>query len=259
MKKISFLFLIFCLFITELYGQSEYQLVWFDDFNYNDLSLSKDWDHNTGSHGWGNNELQNYTISPENSFIENGVLFIRAKKSDDQWTSARLTTKNKQDFLYGRIEVRAKLPKGLGTWPAIWMLPTEKTYGGWPECGEIDIMEHVGFDPGVVHGTIHTGDYNHLKNSQLGNSLLIKDFSETFHLYAIEWNETKIDFFIDKQKYFTFLNDFEGDIMTWPFDQKFHIILNVAIGGNWGGRKGVDPGLTEAIMEIDFVRVYQKK
>lgn len=260
MKNTSFLILVLSFsLLIRVHAQDDYHLIWSDEFDYQGLPSGENWVYDTGDHGWGNNELQNYTRSEENAFVANGVLTIRAIKTSEKWTSARLVTKNKRDFLYGRIEVSAKLPKGVGTWSAIWMMPTEWTYGGWPECGEIDIMEHVGYDPGVIHGTVHTGTYNHLIDTQVGKSLTIPAFSEKFHSYAIEWDETKIDFFIDDQKYFTFLNDEKGDFMTWPFDKRFHIILNIAIGGNWGGKEGIDPDLNEAAMEVDYVRVYQRK
>jgi len=260
MKKTALIILILSLVsLSKLAAQDNYHLIWSDEFEQNGAPSSENWDYETGSHGWGNNELQNYTRSLENSSIKDGILTIRAVKNGDVWTSARLVTKNKRDFLYGRIEASAKLPKGVGTWPAIWMMPAELTYGGWPECGEIDIMEHVGFDPGVVHGTVHTGAYNHSIGTQVGKSLTIPDFLEKFHVYAVEWSESKIDFFIDNEKYFTFVNDQKSDFLTWPFDKPFYIILNIAIGGNWGGREGIDPLLNEAIMEVDYVRVYQKK
>lgn len=237
-------------------SQNSKTLVWSEEFNYEGAPATENWGYDIGDHGWGNNELQNYTNSTENAFVKNGLLTIKAKKVGEKWTSARLVTKNKQDFLYGRIEAKARLPKGRGTWPAIWMLPTDWEYGGWPESGEIDIMEHVGYDPAVVHGTVHTGAYNHVKGTQLGKSLNINGFNEMFHVYAVEWTPEKIDFFIDDQKYFTFENDHQADFMTWPFNKRFHIILNIAIGGGWGGKEGIDPELNEAIMEIDYVRVY---
>lgn len=258
MKKTALIILILSFAnLLKLAAQDNYQLSWSDEFEQNGAPSSENWDYETGSHGWGNNELQNYTSSIENVYVKNGYLTIRAIKVNEKWTSARLITKNKQDFLYGRIEVNARLPKGRGTWPAIWMMPTDGEFGNWPECGEIDIMEHVGYDPAIVHGTVHTGAYNHLKDTQLGNSMNIKGFNESFHVYAIEWTPEKIDFFIDNQKYFTFENDNKGDFMTWPFDKRFHLILNIAIGGNWGGREGIDPALSEATMEVDYVRVYR--
>ncbi|MEA5109298.1 MAG: glycoside hydrolase family 16 protein [Lentimicrobium sp.] len=257
MKILTHFTVLLMLIASTAFSQGTKTLVWAEEFNYEGAPNSEYWSYETGDHGWGNNELQNYTNSIENAFVKNGHLTIRAIKADEKWTSARLITRNKQDFLYGRIEASARLPRGRGTWPAIWMMPTDRAYGNWPECGEIDIMEHVGYDPAVVHGTVHTGAYNHLKDTQLGNSLNINGFNESFHVYAIEWTPDKIDFFIDDQKYFTFENDHKGDFMTWPFDKHFHLILNIAIGGGWGGRKGIDPALTEATMEVDYVRAYR--
>lgn len=260
MKKTALIILILSLSnLLKLAAQDNYQLIWSDEFEQNGAPSEANWDYNTGSHGWGNNELQDYTRALENASVKDGILTIRAIKNGDVWTSARLVSKNKRDYLYGRIEVSAKLPTGKGTWPAVWMLPTDWAYGGWPKSGEIDIMEHVGYDPAVVHGTVHTGAYNHSIGTQVGKSLVIPDFSEKFHIYAVEWSESKIDFFIDDKKYFTFENDHKSDFLTWPFDKPFHIILNIAIGGNWGGKEGIDPLLSEAIMEVDYVRVYQKK
>ena len=257
MKILTHFTVLLMLIASTAFSQGTKTLVWAEEFNYEGAPNSEYWSYETGDHGWGNNELQNYTNSIENAFVKNGHLTIRAIKADEKWTSARLITRNKQDFLYGRIEASARLPRGRGTWPAIWMMPTDRAYGNWPECGEIDIMEHVGYDPAVVHGTVHTGAYNHLKDTHLGNSLNINGFNESFHVYAIEWTPDKIDFFIDDQKYFTFENDHKGDFMTWPFDKHFHLILNIAIGGGWGGRKGIDPALTEATMEVDYVRAYR--
>ncbi|MHC1778379.1 MAG: glycoside hydrolase family 16 protein [Lentimicrobium sp.] len=239
-----------------LFGQENYHLIWSDEFDYTGAPAPEYWDYDLGDHGWGNNELQNYTNSGENSIVQDGKLIIKALKQDGLWTSARLVTKNKVDFLYGRIVIRAKLPSGRGTWPAIWMMPTDREYGGWPSCGEIDIMEHVGYDPGNVHATVHTGAYNGSLGTQVGNIILVPDYGTTFHTYGMEWNEDKLDFYLDDKKYFTFNNDKTGNFATWPFDKRFHLILNIAVGGNWGGSKGIEPGLTEAIMEIDYIRLY---
>jgi hypothetical protein len=166
-----------------------------------------------------------------------------------------LITKDKGDWLYGRIEVKAKLPLGKGTWPAIWMLSTDWAYGGWPASGEIDIMEHVGYDPGVVHGTVHTEAYNHSIGTQVGKSVQVPDAMSNFHVYAIDWTPESIKWYLDDQLYFTFNNQ-NKTYKEWPFDKQFHLLLNIAIGGNWGGAQGIDPNLTEAIMEVDYVRVY---
>lgn len=257
MKKVAFVLLVFFVQGLSLRAQESYQLIWADEFSNTGKPAPENWDYDLGDHGWGNNELQNYTSSLTNAEVKDGKLIIRALKENEKWSSARLVTRKKADFLYGRIEVSAKLPKGKGTWPAIWMLPTDWEYGGWPESGEIDIMEHVGYDPAVVHGTVHTAAYNHVKGTQLGNSMTISGFNELFHRYSVEWTPEKIDFYIDDQKYFTFKNDGRSDFMTWPFNKRFHILLNIAIGGGWGGKEGIDPELKEAVMEIDYVRVYQ--
>jgi beta-glucanase (GH16 family) len=258
MKAIFYFLLIFNLISGKtLFSQESYQMIWSDEFNSSGAPNPDSWGYDLGASGWGNNELQNYTDSRENSFMRDGKLIIRAFKQDSSWTSARLVTKNKVDFLYGRMEIRAKLPVGTGTWPAIWMLSTDWEYGGWPASGEIDIMEHVGYDPGVVHATVHTESFNHVIGTQVGVQTSVPDFAEEFHNYTIEWTPDKIDIFRDDLKYFTFNNDKTGNFSTWPFDKRFHLILNIAVGGNWGGSKGIDPALNEAIMEIDYVRLYR--
>lgn len=240
-------------------GQGDCEsLVWVDEFETDGAPNAEKWGYDTGGGGWGNNELQTYTNTRTNSWIENGKLYIKAKKTDNSWTSARLVTKGKGDWLYGRIEVKAKLPSGKGTWPAIWMLPTDWAYGGWPASGEIDIMEHVGYDPGVVHGTVHTEAYNHSIGTQVGQSIQVPDAMSNFHVYAIEWAPESIKWYLDDQLYFTFNNQ-NKTFAEWPFDKRFHLLLNIAIGGNWGGAQGVDPNLTEAVMEVDYVRVYSNK
>jgi beta-glucanase (GH16 family) len=258
MKKSAIISIIISFaFMVNVSAQNKASLLWSEEFDYTGAPSPENWEYDTGNHGWGNNELQDYTTSGENAFVKDGLLTIKAIKNGEKWTSARLVTKNKKDFKYGRIEVRAKLPSGTGTWPAIWMLPTDWVYGGWPESGEIDIMEHVGYDPGVIHGTVHTKAYNHNIGTQVGKSINVYDFAEQFHVYGIEWDSTRIDFFIDNQKYFTFQNDQRGDFASWPFDQKFHLILNIAIGGDWGGKEGIDSGMKEATMQVDWVRVYK--
>ncbi len=255
-QLIAFLSLLLFLGPLQASGQGCYHLVWSDEFSRPGAPDPDNWDYDLGGHGWGNNEVQNYTNSISNAFVQDGRLVIRAIKSGTTWTSARLVTRHKRDFLYGRMEVRARLPVGRGTWPAVWMLPTDRAYGGWPDSGEIDIMEHVGYDPGVVHGTIHTKAYNHKIGTQVGGTVQVPDFNTGFHTYAIEWTPGKIEFFVDGEAYFRFENDGRGNFATWPFDQRFHLLLNIAIGGDWGGAQGIDPALTEATMEVDFVRVY---
>jgi len=236
-----------------------YTLVWNDEFTAANIDLTK-WEHEVNGDGGGNNELQYYTNLPTNSFIENGHLVIKAIYEDYQsrdFTSARMRTKYKGDWLYGRIEVSAKIPAGRGTWPAIWMLPTDWEYGDWPSSGEIDIMEHVGYDPNVIHGSIHTLAYNHTIGTQKTAQLTVPTALTIFHKYAIEWFEDHIDFFIDDTKYFTFTNENKG-WQYWPFDKRFHLILNLAVGGNWGGAEGIDVAAFPANMEVDYVRIYKK-
>jgi beta-glucanase (GH16 family) len=238
------------------------KLVWADEFDKSGLPDSTKWAYETGGNGWGNNELQFYTARrSENARVENGKLIIEARKEAHQgknYTSARLLTQGKTTWTYGRIEAMAKLPKGLGTWPAVWMLGKNITTAGWPKAGEIDIMEHVGFDEGVVHGTVHTEAYNHSKKTEKGKAVPIKDVTMAFHLYAIEWTADQIDFFVDDQKYYSVQKSVLGNTEAqWPFDQPFYLILNVAVGGNWGGQKGVDETIWPQRMEVDYVRVYQ--
>lgn len=259
MKKIFLLILIISVMANPLlFSQECYHLVWSDEFDYTGVPSQDNWSYDLGDSGWGNNELQNYTSSRDNSGVQDGKLIIRAIKDNGKWTSARLVTKNKVDFLYGRMEVRTKLPAGVGTWPAIWMLPTDWQYGKWPASGEIDVMEHVGYDPGSIHATVHTGAFNGSLGTQVGTSIAVPDFASVFHDFTIEWTADKVDVFIDDQKYFTFNNDHTGNFATWPFDKRFHLILNIAIGGNWGGKYGIDSTMNSAIMEIDYVRVYSR-
>lgn len=241
-------------------------LVWQDEFDTPGLPDSTRWRYDLGDGcpnvcGWGNNEAQFYTRDLRNARIENGILIIEAHQDSlggKAYTSARLVTKHQGDWTYGRIEVRAKLPKGRGTWPAIWMLSTDWKYGGWPASGEIDIMEHVGFDPGIVHGTIHTEAYNHIKRTQKEGTITIADAQDTFHLYAIDWTKDKIDFWVDGTRYHTVTRAETDTPNEWPFDQRFHLILNMAVGGNWGGKQGIDETIWPQRMEIDYVRVYDR-
>lgn len=236
-----------------------YTLVWNDEFDGQYINPDK-WSWEINGDGGGNNELQYYTGQPTNSFIDNGKLIIKAIKENydgKEYTSARLRSLNKGDWLYGRIEVSAKVPTGRGTWPAIWMLSSDWSYGGWPESGEIDIMEHVGYNPNVIHGSVHTEAYNHTIGTQKSASLTIPNATSTYHTYAIEWFADRIDFYIDQYKYFTFNNENSG-WEKWPFDKRFHLILNLAVGGKWGGAQGIDDNAFPAQMEVEFVRVYKK-
>ena len=248
------------------WNREGWDIVWQDEFDGASLDINK-WSHEVGGHGFGNNELQYYTDDSSNSFVDNGILHIRAKYEPAgigspnnlrNFSSARLRTVGKGDWQYGRIDVRAKIALGQGIWPAIWMLPSDWIYGGWPKSGEIDIMEHVGHDEGRIHGSVHTESYNHIIGTQRTNSKLIENVKTLFHIYSIEWSEQKIDFFIDDTLHFTFKNDFKNDFRTWPFNERFHLLLNVAVGGNWPG----PPNNTTVFpqdMEVDYVRVYEKQ
>lgn len=251
-----------CKIFSQTPGKSSanWKLVWSDEFNYNGLPDSAKWSYDTGGSGWGNNELQYYTQGDtNNAAVHNGLLNVTARKNlkeNKKYTSARLVT-NKGDPLaigwtYGKIEVSAKLPAGRGLWPAIWMLPTDWKYGAWPKSGEIDIMEHVGFKKDSVFFSIHTESIDQTKG------IKINDPYNSFHVYAIEWDQQQINFLLDDSLVFRYSNSGHGH-KEWPFDKRFHLLLNMAIGGNWGGQQGVDDTIFPATMLIDYVRVYQKK
>ncbi len=263
MKKLLFLpiAIIVTLMIIMSYSvKPEYTLVWSDEFDRAGLPDPSKWNYDTGGHGWGNNELQYYTQSrKENARVENGLLIIEARREkweNREYTSSRLVTKGKGDWQYAKIEVRAKLPKGLGTWPAIWMLGS-KTPLKWPDDGEIDIMEHVGYDPGQVHGSVHCKKYYHVIGTQKTGKTTVPDFADKFHVYEVEYTKDSVIVGIDGKPYFRFANEHSG-YDAWPFDNKMHLLLNIAVGGNWGGAKGVDEKIWPVKMEVDYVRVYQK-
>lgn len=240
--------------------QGKGKLVWSDEFEYSGLPDSSKWKQDAGGHGWGNNELQYYTSKDtQQAVVRDGKLLITARKQEKEnrhYTSAKLLTKGIREFQYGRIEVSAKLPAGVGTWPAIWMLGTNIREAGWPACGEIDIMEHVGYNKDSIFGTIHTAAYNHVKGTQKGKGIFINNPYSEFHVYAIDWTAEKIDFLLDGTIYYSVRNE-HLTTKEWPFDQPFYLILNLAIGGGWGGKMGVDDNLFPAVMEVDYVRVYQ--
>jgi beta-glucanase (GH16 family) len=251
--------------LTGCKSGEERQLVWSDEFRNEGQPDSTKWNYDLGDGcpnvcGWGNNELEYYTNDSKNVRVENDMLIIEAHHDSlggKAYTSTRIVSKFKGDWLHGRIEVKAKLPRGKGTWPAIWMLSTDWKYGGWPASGEIDIMEHVGYDPGVIHGTIHTESYNHVKQTQKEGKITIADAQDAFHVYAIDWTENKMDFYVDEKLYHTVIKGANDTFKEWPFDQRFHLIMNVAVGGNWGGAKGIDDSIWPQKMEVDYVRVYQ--
>ncbi len=240
-----------------------WSLVWSDEFNYTGLPDSKKWGYDVASPGWVNNEAQAYVANrTENSRVENGKLIIEARLdnyNNNLYSSARLVTKNRGDWTYGRFEIRAKLPTGKGTWPAIWMLPTVWNLGNgsWPDNGEIDIMEHVGYDQGVIHASLHSNKYVWTNGNQITSTIKIADCSSEFHNYIMEWSENLIKIYVDDKLYFSSTNENKG-WQYWPFFKDFHLILNLAIGGTWGGSKGIDNNIFPQRMEVEYVRVYKK-
>lgn len=236
-------------------------LVWSDEFDYTGAPDSTKWGYELGYIR--NNEMQYYTNKRENSRVEDGNLVIEAHRDSSvigndtlKVTSASLVTAGKQDWTYGRIEVRAKVPSFLGSWPAIWMLGSNIGEVGWPDCGEIDILENVGYDPDTVHFNIHTKAYNHVKGTNKGQKVFLKEPHADFHIYAVEWYKDRLDFYLDSKKVFTFKNEGTGNDV-WPYDKPHYLIINLAVGGGWGGLKGVDLNALPQKYYIDYVRIYQ--
>src|SRR5260221_1320403 len=230
--------------------------VWTDEFSTNGAPDPSKWTFETGGNGWGNNELEYYT-NGSNAIIDNGVLKIVAKKESQggrNYTSSRMITKNKGDWTYGRVEIKARIPKGVCTWPAIWLLASDNVYGGWPNSGEIDIMEHVGFDLNKIHFTVHNKTYN--GGNGKGAEKVISTATDSFHVYRCDWTPAGIRGFIDNEQYFEYSNINSG-FETWPYNQNFFMILNIAVGGNWGGQQGVNDTSFPATMEIDYIKVYK--
>ncbi|WP_455592318.1 glycoside hydrolase family 16 protein [Bacteroides sp.] len=245
---------------TEVNIPKGYEMVWQDEFN--GLQRTPDmseWWYETGAHGWGNNEIQNYIPGIANkdtcALVSGGTLKIIAKKSEDKILSVRLNTV--KSWTYGYFEARLKLPVGRGTWPAFWMMPQNGKL--WPADGEIDIMEEVGYRPSWVASSIHCKSYNHAVGTQKTAEVFVPAAESEFHVYAVEWTPDYIKGFVDGECYFVFINDKAGNKDTWPFDAPFYLKLNLAWGGNWGGAKGVDDTKLPATYEIDYVRVFQKK
>ncbi len=240
-----------------------WHMVWSDEFDRDGAPDLAKWTCDVGGDGWGNRELQFYTKDRlENVRVEGGHLIIEARREAWQgreYTSARLVTKNQGDWDQGRFEIRAKLPAGRGTWPAIWMLPTvwDLGDGKWPDNGEIDIMEHVGHDPGVIHASTHSRLNQWRNQTQRTATRPVPDASTAFHTYALEWTRDEIRIFIDDQPYFTSKRD-GADWQTWPFYRKFYLLLNLAVGGDWGAVKGIDAAAFPQRMEVDYVRVYER-
>jgi beta-glucanase (GH16 family) len=242
-----------------------WKLVWSDEFNGTGLPDSTKWTYDIGNWGWGNNELQYYTTRRmENARQENGNLIIEARKDDGvfPWSSARLTTRGKESFVYGKIEFRAKVPVDRGTWAAGWLLgDAYKDEFSWPYCGEIDVLENVGYEidqksgNGKTHASVHCGAYYFKLGNQPTAIEDVKNMNGEYHLYSIEWLKEGISIFIDGKKYFDYHDT--SNKLTWPFDKPQNIILNLAMGGGWGGAKGMDPDMKSEKFIIDYVRVYE--
>ncbi len=231
---------------------------WSDEFDTDGAPDPNKWGYDVGGGGWGNHELEYYTNTTSNASVTNGILSITAKKESMggmNYTSSRLVSKTPADMLYGRIEVKAKLPSGKGTWPAIWMLPNDYAYGNWPKSGEIDIMEMVGYDPNNVHFSIH--DQANFAGNSKTSTMNIPTAMTDYHIYRADWTPEGIKGYYDDILVFTFLNDKTGNSATWPFDKPFHILLNLAIGGDWGGAQGVDDAIFPTEMQVDYVHYYK--
>lgn len=252
MKKLLTYIILSLLFFS---CEDSSSIIWEDNFDETRLNESY-WNYQLGDGcpdlcGWGNNERQIYT--KENARLERGNLIITATKENDVYKSSRITTKNKIEFQYGTIEVRAKLPAGHGLWPAIWMLGSNIDDRGWPDCGEIDIMEYVGKEPHIIYNSLHT-------RQSFGNTInsrktLIENVEEGFHSYKSIWTKDKIEFYIDNKLVYTFSPEIKND-KTWPFNQPFYIIINLAIGGNFGGPE-VDDTIFPKQFEIDYIKIWK--
>jgi glycerophosphoryl diester phosphodiesterase/beta-glucanase (GH16 family) len=233
-------------------------LVWSDEFMYEGLPDSSIWTYNVGGHGWGNQELQYYTdADPDNVFVSDGKLTITARQErfeDNDYTSTRLVTYGDHNIKYGRIDVKAKLPKGRGSWPAIWTLGQNIATVGWPACGEIDIMEHVGYDSDTIHASTHSIEHNHIKKTQKTSHVKIENPYDSFHIYSVDFDDKGITFFLDNKLFYKILR---AECKDWPFDEPHYLLLNIAVGGFWGGAKGIDDSIWPQSMQVDYVRVWR--
>ncbi|WP_274365154.1 glycoside hydrolase family 16 protein [Paenibacillus thermotolerans] len=249
---------------VKMTADNGWKLVWNDEFDGGEIDRSK-WDYDIGGHGFGNNESQYYTTEKRNAYIEDGKLVIQAIEEEyggKPYSSAKLITRGKADWTYGRFEFRAKLPEGQGIWPAIWMMPTDmQKYGGWPTCGEIDIMEMVGHEPNKVYGTLHMGNPHYY----FGGNYTLKEgkFSDDFHVFALDWTPEEMRWYIDGEMYYSTSDWYtrknessEKEPFPAPFDRAFYLQLNLAVGGNWPGYPN-DSTVFPQTFELDYVRVYQ--
>lgn len=243
-----------------------WKLVWADEFDGTQLDYTK-WAVEENGHGGGNNEMQFYVDSPRNVRVESGLLVLEARQEPHEYagvrrpfTSGRIRTKHRADWTYCRVEVRAKLPTGRGIWPAIWMLPTENKYGTWAASGEIDIMEMIGHEPHQIHGTIHYGG-RWPRNQSAGKPYALPSgkFADDYHLFALEWEPGVIRWYVDGKNYHT-QTKWRSESASYPapFDQPFHLVLNLAVGGNWPGPPDAQTRFPQRLA-VDYVRVYQRR
>ena len=265
------------------FNSDQWELLWSDEFDYTGKPNPEIWDYEHGYLGF-NEELQNYTDHPENARVEDGILIIEAHLKDvsaqrsqeivkeldgsnaktellgsQEFTSARLITRGKKEFVHSRVEARARFTTGRGTWPAIWLLGDE-ALKPWPLCGEMDIMEHVGFNPNHVYSAVHSKVSNFMNGAGVSKEVILDDVWNDFHTYAVEWDATTIRYFVDDVCYHI-IKKGQRPEDDWPFveDNPFYLILNIAVGGSWGGREGIDKSLFPQRMEVDYVRVFKRK
>lgn len=242
-----------------------YEVVFRDEFDYCGMPDPEKWtyDEGTGRNGWGNGEAQYYTSSG-NAWVDGECLVIEARKEQRdaaEYTSAKLITKGLHEWKEGIVEVRAKLPVGKGTWSAIWLLPEDKRYGGWVDSGEIDLVEYVGCERGIVYTSLHTHENNSSKKNPITESLDLEEEDEDFHIYVLEWTQDVIIVYVDNEELLRYKRPEaspEEAWKTWPFDLPFYLIMNVAVGGSWGGYMGIDDDCFPQRMMVDYVRVYQE-
>jgi beta-glucanase (GH16 family) len=241
------------------YAAADWRLIWSDEFDRPGAPDPAKWGHERGLVR--NGEAQYYTAGrPENARVEGGHLVITARREPwegAKYTSASVTSQGKFSFQYGKLEIRAKIPTGRGAWPALWLLGDNFPTADWPRCGEIDLMENVGYDPDRIHFTVHTGAFNHVKNTGVGRAITVPRPYDEFHAFGLIWTPERIEFFFNGRKVHEFANDGQG-ADHWPFDQRFFLLINLAIGGAWGGQKGIDDAIFPLEYRIDYVRVWQR-
>lgn len=237
-----------------------YALVWSDEFDSPGLPDPVKWDYETGPR-LRNDEAGHYTRRPENVRVRNGNLVIEARREEFEgsaYTSGSLTTRTTFPFVYGRVEIRAKLPRGRGIWPALWMLGWHNEKAWWPETGEIDLMEHVGVQPDLLFFTIHTLDNNQAKKNPIQASLPVPALYDDYHLYRLDWTAKNVTLFFDNKPVLTYAKT-SDKMASWPFSNPMYLLMNVAVGGNWGGMKGIDDTIFPQRLLVDYVRIYKAK